>query len=176
MRVRRVLVSVAAAVMLAGGGSLAVAPSASAVQTLTASCDRLGSQSITVQPSEVITVLFTGSNCAGNNNPAEGSFYTYADFGSSQTYTILGSKMPGDSVSVTYFNSSLEPLWVLTFVVGGTPTPTRGAVAPIPAWVQAYGIFHHDDACLTSWTNSWQKWAEPITGGWVCTRTIPSLG
>ena len=42
--------------------------------------------------------------------------------------------------------------------------------------VQAYGIFHHDDACLTDWTNSWQKWAEPITGGWVCTRAIPSLG
>jgi len=47
---------------------------------------------------------------------------------------------------------------------------------PIPDWVQAYGIFHHDDPCQTAWTNSWQEWAEPITGGWVCTRTIPSLG
>lgn len=24
--------------------------------------------------------------------------------------------------------------------------------------------------------NSWQRWGEPITVGWVCTRTIPSLG
>jgi hypothetical protein len=52
----------------------------------------------------------------------------------------------------------------------GVPTPD-----PLP-WVQAYGIFHQDDTCAVGWNPSWQEWAMAITGGWVCTRTIPSLG
>ena len=47
---------------------------------------------------------------------------------------------------------------------------------PIPAWVQAYGRVGGDAACLDGWDPSWQEWAEPVTGGWVCTRSIPSLG
>lgn len=57
-----------------------------------------------------------------------------------------------------------------------TPAREAGGTAPIPDWVQAYGIFHPGDPCATGWTNSWNAWAEPITGGWVCTRTVPSVG
>lgn len=63
----------------------------------------------------------------------------------------------------------------LTITCGGPSTPSASAPA-IPAWVQAYGIFRQDDACETGWTNSWQEWAVPVTGGWVCTRSVPSLG
>ena len=47
---------------------------------------------------------------------------------------------------------------------------------PIPASVQAYGRFSEDASCQNGWGPSWQSWAEKITGGWVCTRSIPSLG
>ncbi len=46
----------------------------------------------------------------------------------------------------------------------------------IPDWVQAYGRFGKDAACRDGWNPSWQPWAELITGGWVCTRSLPSLG
>jgi hypothetical protein len=52
---------------------------------------------------------------------------------------------------------------------------TVAANAPIPAWVQAYGRAK-DAICEDGWSPSWESWAEPVTGGWVCTRSIPSLG
>ena len=63
--------------------------------------------------------------------------------------------------------------------------------APIPAWVQAYGRASADDDCpagynptwaggpgadVVAYTKSWQQWMNDGTGGWVCTRSIPSLG
>jgi hypothetical protein len=51
-----------------------------------------------------------------------------------------------------------------------------GDPAPIPSWVQAYGRASADATCENGWDASWQSWAEPVTGGWVCTRSIPSLG
>ena len=48
--------------------------------------------------------------------------------------------------------------------------------AVIPDWQQAYGRASSDAACQAGWAASWQAWAVPVTGGWVCTRSIPSLG
>ena len=56
-----------------------------------------------------------------------------------------------------------------------TPTPTP-SVSGIPAWVQAYGRSGADATCEEGWAPSWQEWVQPVTGGWVCTRTIPALG
>jgi hypothetical protein len=42
--------------------------------------------------------------------------------------------------------------------------------------VQAYGRFGADATCDDGWNASWQEWAVPVTGGWVCTRSVPSLG
>jgi hypothetical protein len=47
---------------------------------------------------------------------------------------------------------------------------------PIPPWVQGYGRGMATDACLDGWTASWELWPHGGTGGWVCTREIPSLG
>jgi hypothetical protein len=64
-----------------------------------------------------------------------------------------------------------------TVVVTSVAGPgAQGAVIPIPAWVQAYGRARADATCENGWGPSWQSWAQPVTGGWVCTRTIPSLG
>jgi len=55
--------------------------------------------------------------------------------------------------------------------------PTDGPAATVvPDWVQAYGRFGENAKCEAGWNPSWQQWAEPVTGGWVCTRSIPSLG
>lgn len=51
-----------------------------------------------------------------------------------------------------------------------------GSASPIPAWVQAYGRSGPDATCEDGWNPSWQSWAEPVTGGWVCTRSIPVYG
>lgn len=70
--------------------------------------------------------------------------------------------------------------WSITCGVPGlTSDSTSGSAssgAQIPAWIQAYGRASKDATCLDGWDTSWQSWAEPVTGGWVCTRSIPSLG
>ena len=63
--------------------------------------------------------------------------------------------------------------------------------APIPNWVQAYGRSSEDEDCpagynpawaggpgadLVGYAKSWQQWMNDGQGGWVCTRSIPSLG
>ncbi len=47
---------------------------------------------------------------------------------------------------------------------------------PIPPWVQGYGRHSQADLCLDGWTASWEQWPHGGSGGWVCTREIPSLG
>ena len=61
------------------------------------------------------------------------------------------------------------------FVWGCDPA-TGGAMAPpIPAWVQAYGRAA-DAPCIEGWNASWDQWPNSGTGGFVCQRSIPSLG
>ncbi len=49
------------------------------------------------------------------------------------------------------------------------------AASVIPPWVQAYGR-SAGEGCIEGWAPSWEQWAVNVTGGWVCTRTVPSLG
>lgn len=66
--------------------------------------------------------------------------------------------------------------WTLVDGTLRAPVVECPPIAPIPAWVQAYGRESVDSPCLNGWDASWQEWAVPVTGGWVCTRSIPSLG
>lgn len=87
------------------------------------------------------------------------------------TYTFAA-----DRTASVYAAVDTKPTPTATsFVVTCTPAASQAAPA-IPDWIQAYGIFRQFEPCLDGWTNSWHEWAVPITGGWVCTRTIPSLG
>lgn len=47
---------------------------------------------------------------------------------------------------------------------------------PPPPWVQAYGRFGADATCETGWDPSWQEWAQSVTGGWVCTKSVATYG
>lgn len=67
-----------------------------------------------------------------------------------------------------------------TITVARRPAPpvsnAASSTPSIPEWVQAYGRRSADATCESGWGASWQPWAVPVTGGWVCTRSIPSLG
>lgn len=185
MRVRGILAGVSAAVMAAGGVLLAGAPAASAADlgSYSANCEFGGGRvdvSISGQVGDTFTVTgINNTSCFGNASPTgviEDVVSTIdiggGMFGSRAVVTIVAAG------SATYrFEQNGNGSWFAINMPASSAAvaPTADA-PPIPSWVQAYGIFHRDDACLTGWTNSWQKWAEPITGGWVCGRTIPSLG
>lgn len=91
------------------------------------------------------------------------------DENSTGTFTIVGA----GSFAIGHgpligFRSTLT-------VIVAEPAPAAGDAPAIPEWVQAYGRAM-DGACLDGWDPSWQDWAQPVTGGWVCTRSVPSLG
>lgn len=93
---------------------------------------------------------------------------TLAGPGSTQ-FTAQSPSYPGSGGRLT-----------IDVTVTGTPAPSPDAsdeLAPaIPAWVQAFGRTSADATCPDGWAASWQEWAQPVTGGWVCTRTVPTLG
>ena len=62
-------------------------------------------------------------------------------------------------------------------IVGGAETVQIGHPAQaLPPWVQGHGRGSAADACLDGWTASWDQRPHGGTGGWVCTRSVPSLG
>ena len=90
-----------------------------------------------------------------------------------------------DSTSLFWSTSVAETGWTVSCSYVGLGDlsdaglgDASGSPGPysIPSWVQAYGRASANATCIDGWASSWQKWAEPVTGGWVCTRSIPSLG
>jgi hypothetical protein len=116
----------------------------------------------------------TGANLTGAN--LTGVFMGGSDLTDAFVDCGTGGVL-GTSIAV---GSDPDPVLPSTWTfVAGTLTATVVACPPaatIPAWVQAYGREGAKAACLDGWDASWQAWAEPVTGGWVCTRSIPSLG
>jgi hypothetical protein len=100
--------------------------------------------------------------------------------------TVATGTLAGGAVSYTFpsdttisqYGSQNAATWSGSFTCSAAPDPVSPGVSPppIPAWVQAYGRFGAKATCDAGWEPSWQAWAEPITGGWVCARSIPSLG
>jgi len=114
-------------------------------------------------------------------NPADQTQVAQAVTPTPMTYSFPEA---GTAVVVVKFTS--QPTETLTV----TWTCSRPA-APIPAWVQAYGRASADDDCpagynpewaggpsadVVAYSKSWQRWMNDGTGGWVCTRSVPSLG
>lgn len=66
-------------------------------------------------------------------------------------------------------------LFVIT-VAEPVPGEPSSEAAGIPDWVQSYGRGAQADSCVTGWSASWEQWPNGGAGGWVCTRSIPSLG
>lgn len=195
MRLRRLVVVMALAV----GMGLAAEPATAA--TVSPDCAEPGGQVvITVAQGETVTLISSsGTPCtwSGTNVP------TYADWFSSYTGGVGGDV--GDEPFVWVISAS-APLgqaapdtaqfcvgsgdlmqdprtcFILNVVAPGAIAPAQAVdttpvdTTPVPDWLQAYGRIGPNASCEVGWSPSWQEWAQAVTGGWVCTRSLPSYG
>ncbi len=169
--------------MLAGGVTLASAPAASAADNSLNAC------TLTNQTNEApsYTYVVYGSGCLGN---PIGSFYN-ADFdGGATSYTAVATNGQVDTILITGTYAILYSTTgtcdytqyiVASDYAGAALVPSRSgggclSAAAVPDWVQSYGRFGADATCEDGWSGSWQEWAVDVTGGWVCTRNVPSRG
>lgn len=166
MRVRQLSAAVATAALVAGAGLVMAAPPAAAA-SVTVDCASASTVTVTASPGESITI--TGAaNCLNDTGISGSAVVDAITYGPTVwEIRVKGSTAPGTYTGIT-INGATESVDITLNVVA--------AQAPIPAWVQAYGRPGKDATCLPGWGPSWQQWAVASTGGWVCTRTIPSLG
>lgn len=189
MQVRRVLTSMAIAVLVAGGASIAAAPSASAETTY--AIDGCQSGSFSISPSEVVVVAFPDATCptpasySRSNSLLTGSTFLngyFCLFFSAQDLNLPASMVVtgGGGLEVTYTPRS-EPAStissaVLTDECGGSsfsrPAAGAGSGQDGPSWVQSYGRAASDVMCRDGWDPSYAAWMNDGQGGWVCNRAL----
>jgi hypothetical protein len=172
-----------AAVAFAGGLVATATPSNAATVTIPVDCSvSSGPTLVTASPGD--TLVFTSGNCndgAGTSFPpaVAGLFDSVGDSGPSTSGPFTWVVSPTAALG-TYGGPTDGMIGISSAVPHTAQFYLRlvapAASAPIPAWVQAYGRASAAAPCIQSWNQSWQAWAEPVTGGWVCTRTIPSIG
>jgi hypothetical protein len=196
MRIRRFLAAAAATMVAAAGVAGVAAPAASAAELGpdTVACNEPSrTLNVTGSVGDTFTVVSTTPiNCEDVTTSVSGvvtwsaddtcplpdpdAFCGYSDYDTETgTIVVITLAQPGTTTWRARANTSDVGLTV-TFTVTGTTTAAGSGATEIPAWVQAYGRSGADATCEDGWAPSWQSWAEPVTGGWVCTRSIPSLG
>ena len=82
---------------------------------------------------------------------------------------------PTVAIVVYNFDRDAGRFYELNILPARAPAVATAPLSP-PPWVQAFGRSNSDAGCQVGWGPSWQMWAVHVTGGWVCTRTIASLG
>ncbi len=187
MKVRRVSASVAA-VLMAGGVSLAAAPSAGAAQiSLLADCTAASGAVVlplVASQGDVITITATNCGYAQIDGPGivpldyfdapvpDGPWSSPVVF-VVRTDAPLGETPLGFNFGVQRAGDATARLWHLTI----TAAQSQAADAtPIPDWVQAYGRASATATCLDGWNPSYAMWPHDGTGGWVCDRSIRAIG
>jgi hypothetical protein len=150
------------------------------------------SESTAITPASDGTVALTVTSATIGGLTPPGAFAIGVFTPSYSSGNCVGSRVVTDSLPSLSFTASAGTTYIVvvwgadddqatnttgTFSVNiAVPGATAADLPPIPAWVQAYGRFGKDAPCLDGWSPSWQRWAEPVTGGWVCVRSIPSYG
>lgn len=180
------IIGVAVAVVLAAAGFICAAPAQADVINLDMNCEEMGSEVVTITTKDTLSVVSTNLTTPCDSDyvimpffptpvgdvwmngtliPVDGNLQSFP-FGS-WTMTFA-SAIPG-STHIMMCNSGeiVCPYLVINVVQ---------APEWIPDWQQSVGRPSANATCAAGWQPSWQQWAERITGGWVCTRTIPSLG
>lgn len=106
------------------------------------------------------------ANCisTGDENPAQ------LNLTSATSYTLVAALYSGGSPASTQALRFDGPGEAYLGAV------RQNASTPIPMWMQAYARARQEATCEVGWGASWQPWAVPVSGGWVCTRSVPSLG
>ena len=193
MRIRRTLAGLSAAVLLVGTGLLAAAPGASAyVDGFTDNHD--GTFTLTYGAVEGMGVWFCpgtmlATDC-DNEHMAQALYVitltTPAPLPPSPVLIEPGmsvtafdgfasAPLPSGWYSISYFenfNPDVTVHGLQNVCIGTCPATEK----PIPPWVQSYGRGSAGESCKEGWNASWEKWPNGNTGGYVCTRIIPSLG
>lgn len=177
---------------------LVAAPPASAAQTWTVYLctgsgeldPGTGPQTVHASPGDTVVLQ---NNCFAETMvfgfPSDSTVFAFPPTagiapGGSSAAAVVGV---GTGVQAAYADGLLDvPLTTVTVISNSVAPP-----APIPDWIQAYGRSGPDQDCpagynpswaggpgaeVVAYTKSWQQWMNLGTGGWVCTRTIPSLG
>lgn len=105
-------------------------------------------------------------------------WYAYSDGIGTTVITTTLLAMSGNGAALTVGNVVADLGNTVDYPVtyGGVANNAESVNAPIPTWVQSVGRPSSSSSCESGWSPSWQEWAIPVTGGWVCTRSIPSLG
>jgi hypothetical protein len=184
--------------MIVGGVSLAAAPAASATDfPISVACGGVASTDVvnlTVAPGDTVTVTPVGCEYFGYGDVAGSVSWSDADGTHTKSagspgaaaltpgltnvlFTAPATEWSGFAFSVGHrIGGSSDYAVIQYFVTVSVGGNIASSATPIPDWVQAYGRASKGATCLHGWIPSWQAWAEPVTGGWVCTRDIPSLG
>jgi hypothetical protein len=189
--------SITATAVIAACASVLAASSASAVPNRTV--DMCAPTSTTLELGETVDLVY-GLGCAPDyvadflSSPANfafvrlgdidghapmvaGSYYLsdVLDYGNGTGYVAIYSTTGTCAYTQYVFGPNYAGEQFASTAVGaGCPTSSRPT--PIPEWVQGYGRHNATDACLDGWNASWELWPHGGTGGWVCTREVPSLG
>jgi hypothetical protein len=171
---RRIISAIVAgsAILALGSGIVALAPAASASQVIQA-C-----QDVNINlPTGGSVILAASGDCliVGWKGAVGGELVSDRDGIVCMLMFVTDGGVPSDVRS-----STVSTTYHVTINDGpaGSPVPATcgGDASAIPAWVQAYGRASAEAGCADGWSPSWQEWAEPVTGGWVCTRSVPSVG
>jgi hypothetical protein len=193
VRVRQVLAVAAAATVTAGFAIAGAAPAFAAAPSITDNGDgTIFVDAVGVTPPsgvEFCAPSVSVANCSGAGGLFNNVLF-YIDTPSSAFTVAAGhpvfngggspntgqpATLPAGYYTVHLQGSAGGDDWGgLQGVLIGAPSGT-GAPTPIPAWVQAFGR-QQAEKCPDGWDASWQSWAESVTGGWVCTRSVPANG
>lgn len=179
------IIGAAVAIALAAAGLICAAPAQADIIHVDMTCDPPESQVVTITTKDTLSVVSTSVTGPCNGDyvielfptpvgnawmngtliPQDGSLRTFPVGSWTMTFA---SDVPG-STHFMMCNSGFFMCPIL--VVNVVQAPEW-----IPGWQQSVGRASATATCAAGWQPSWQQWAEHVTGGWVCTRTIPSLG
>lgn len=186
MRVRRMAAGLAAAMVVASGASMAAAPAALAADYDAACASSSSTLSVSGQVGDTITVQLVSADCYPESSSA-GVVSWVADYA-----TTPAQNPAAVCHNVDCNGTNPETVITITLEQAGTTTWTAlqnsdgltlnitvapsDVYVPIPPWIQGYGRGGPADACRDGWSPSWEMWPNGGRGGYVCTRSIPSLG
>lgn len=183
-------ISLALVLILALAGAVTVATPAQAA-TRDVDCNAsTGVERFTLHPGETLTINATNCYSLALQSDYPVGFFAaaltvdFAVFGLTEFPPLGNTGSAGDDPITIWFTAPMElhsstaqfhsasypGLSNVDFFIEVVPWPS------IPNWVQAVGRQSSTTACPTGWGESWQEWARPVTGGWVCTRSVPMYG
>lgn len=188
--IAKLIAGVIAGLLALSGASLALAGPAMA-EPITITDNGNGTVTVTyaVDENAYPALLFCAPGSASTCSPVTAAFYAVTNCApvlepSPATYAEGSPLVTGNcDASTLAAGTYLVAFWIGGILASaddvciGSDCPAPPVPQPpIPAWVQGYGRASSSEECEAGWSPSWEQWMNAGVGGWVCTRSIPSLG